>query len=55
MNTCVPLGSSGNRRDRVKNNDVGAAFSGGAVPDARANGEYESSSHFLALSFTYVF
>ncbi|MGD8790543.1 MAG: outer membrane protein transport protein, partial [Burkholderiales bacterium] len=41
--------------DRNKANEVGAQFSGGAVSDARANGEYSSHSHFLAASFTYVF
>lgn len=41
--------------DRTKDNDIGAQFSGGAVADARANGEYESYSHFFAVSFTYVF
>ncbi len=41
--------------DRTKNNNIGEQFSGGNVPDARANGEYKSYSHFLAVSFTYVF
>ncbi|MCI0749833.1 MAG: outer membrane protein transport protein [Nevskiales bacterium] len=35
--------------DRTKNNEIGS------VSGARANGKYESSSHFLALGFTYVF
>ena len=42
-------------QDRNKNNSVGAASSVGTVTDARANGKYESRSHFLAASFTYVF
>lgn len=41
--------------DRNKANEIGAQFSGGSVADARANGEYQSHSHFLAISFTYVF
>ena len=41
--------------DRTKDNDIGAQFSGGTVPDARANGEYQSHTHFFAISFTYVF
>lgn len=41
--------------DRDKNNAVGGQFSGGTVADARANGKYRAHSHFLALSFTYVF
>ena len=41
--------------DRNKHNEVGTAFSGGTVADARANGKYRAHSHFLALSFTYVF
>lgn len=44
-----------NWSDRSKNNAVGAAFSGGTVADARANGNYAAASHFLAASFTYVF
>ncbi len=41
--------------DRNKDNNIGAQFSGGAVADARANGEYQTHTHFLAVSFTYVF
>lgn len=41
--------------DRTKDNNIGAEFSGGSVADARANGEYQSHTHFLAVSFTYVF
>jgi long-chain fatty acid transport protein len=41
--------------DRSKRNNVGSQFSGGSVPDARANGEYQSFKHFFAVSFTYVF
>lgn len=41
--------------DRNKANEVGGEFSVGTVSDARANGEYEARSHFIAISFVYKF
>jgi long-chain fatty acid transport protein len=40
---------------RYKNNSVGAIYSGGTVPDARANGIYKGDTHFISTSFIYRF